>query len=316
VKYEQFLEIYNAGPEAVYKLLSGVMETNEKLLTTVALQEERIKELESRLGKSSCNSSKPPSSDEFVKPKSQRKKSGKKPGGQKGHKGDTLKMADTPDVTVTHRVESCQGCGHSLEDVPPEKMVKRQQHDIPAVKMIVTEHCAEDMLCPCCGLENQAPFPKGVEMPLQYGPNLKSFLVYLNQYQLIPYKRVVELIEDICGISLSENTVFNSIHAVYDALEPVEQEIVEHLTGSPVVHVDETGMRIEGERQWLHVASNEILTHYGCHPKRGSDATDDIGVLPEVTGVAVHDYWKPYYNYDFSHSLCNCPSLKRTYRNN
>lgn len=310
VKYEQFLDIYNAGPEAVYKLLSAIMGTNISLSAQVAIHEERIKELEERLNKNSRNSNKPPSSDEFIKPKSQRKKSGKKSGGQKGHKGHTLKMTDTPDDIVTHRVKTCQGCGRSLENEPARGVEKRQVYDIPLPEMMVTEHQAENIICPCCDLENKASFPKEIDQPVQYGNNLKSLLVYLNQYQMIPYKRAVELIEDIYGFKLSEATVFNSISAVFEALEPVERKIIDQIIGSPVVHLDETGMRIEAKRQWLHVISTEALTHYGCHPKRGNAATDEIGVLPQFTGKAVHDFWKPYYKYDIEHFLCNAHHLR------
>jgi len=317
MEYKEFLDVYHAGPEATFKLVSRILEINALLNKQVTLLseqvpllEERVKELEAQRNKNSRNSSKPPSSDEFIKPKSQRKKSGKKPGGQKGHKGQTLKMRETPDVTVTHRVERCQGCGHSLEDVPCEGLEKRQEFDVPMPKLIVTEHQAETKQCPCCNLDNQAPFPKGVEMPVQYGPNIKSFLVYLNQYQMVPYKRVVELVKDLYGFSISEGTLFNFIAAAYDALEPVETEIVAQLIASPVVHADETGLRIEAKRQWLHVVSTETLTHYGCHPKRGSEATDAIGILPQITGVTVHDYWRPYYKYNCEHSLCNSHHLR------
>ena len=317
MKYKDFLDIYYAGPETTFKLFLSVIETNtllvkqvELLSEQVRLQEERIKDLENSLNKNSRNSSKPPSTDEFIKPKSQRKKSGKKSGGQKGHKGHTLKMTATPDIIVTHEVTSCQGCGQSLEDVLPQRLEKRQEYDIPPLEVIVTEHQAENKLCPCCGFKNQAPFPNGVEMPVQYGRNIKSLLVYLNQYQMIPYKRAVELIEDVYGFSLSEATVFNSICATFESLESTEQKIIDQLIGSPVVHVDETGIRIEAKRQWLHVVSTETLTHYGCHPKRGNDAIDEIAVLPKVTGTAVHDHWKPYFKYNFSHALCNVHHLR------
>lgn len=317
MEYKEFLDVYHAGPEATFKLVSRNLEITALLATQVTLLseqvpllEERVKELEAQLNKNSRNSSKPPSSDEFIKPKSQRQKSGKKSGGQKGHKGQTLKMRETPDVTVTHRVENCQGCGHSLEDVPCKDLEKRQEFDVPMPDLIVTEHQAETKQCPCCNLDNQAPFPKGVEMPVQYGPNIKSLLVYLNQYQLIPYKRAVELIEDLYGFSISEGTLFNFIAATFNALEPVEAEIVAQLVDSPVVHVDETGLRIEAKRQWLHVASTKTLTHYGCHPKRGSEATDAIGILPHITGVTVHDYWRSYYKYNCKHSLCNTHHLR------
>ena len=317
MKYEQFLEIYQAGPEAVYQLVSGIIETKmmfmdkvASLSQQVALQEERIKELEAQFKKNSRNSSKPPSSDEFIKPKSQRKKSGKPSGGQKGHKGDTLKMTDTPDNIVTHRVKTCRGCGHSLEEVQPQGVERRQVFDLPPLKIKVTEHQTESKLCPYCGLKNKSPFPEGVGLPVQYGDNLKAFLVYLNQYQMTPYKRVVELIQDVYGHRLSQGTLFNAIGAAYETLEPLEEKIINQLVGAPVVHLDETGIRVLDQRQWLHVISTETLTYYAHHEKRGSKATDEIGILPRFKGLSVHDFWKPYFKYDCGHALCNAHHLR------
>jgi len=302
MKYEQFLKIYQEGPEAVYKLFMEIIETNAK---RTALLEERIKELEARLNKNSRNSNKPPSTDEFVKPKSSRKKSGKATGGQKGHKGHTLKMTDEPDQTVKHSVATCRGCGHSLEEVPPHEVERRQVFDLPPLKIIATEHQVESKVCPDCGLENKASFPERVDLPVQYGNNLKGLLIYLNQYQMIPYERLVELVQDVFGHPISEGTLFNANRAAYEALASAEEEVIKQLINSSVIHVDETGMRVEGKRQWLHVTSTEALTHYAYHAKRGAEATADIGILPEYKGVSVHDFWKPYLKYDCDHALCN-----------
>ncbi len=310
LKYEQFLSIYNSGPEATYKLLASTMETNIKLSAQLTQLEERVKELEDRLNKNSSNSSKPPSSDEFIKPKSQRKKSGKKPGGQKGRKGKTLKMSANPDHVVTHQVTSCECCGYRLEEVQPNRIEKRQEYDIPPQKMLVTEHQSERKQCPSCSYQNSASFPSGIKLPVQYGPFLKSMLVYLNQYQLIPYKRTVELIEDIYGHKLSEGMLFNSIHSTYEALQPVEEKTIEMLLNTPVNHVDETGLRVEGKRQWLHVLCNDKLTHYDYHGKRGMKALEDIGILTRYTGTIIHDYWKPYFKLACRHGLCNAHHLR------
>jgi len=310
MKYEQFLETYNKGPEAVYQLVTMLMESNTKLSEQVTILEARVKDLEERLNQNSGNSSKPPSSDEFVKPKSRRKKSGKKSGGQKGHKGQTLKMSDTPDSTITYPVETCQGCGKSLDDTEPKSVEKRQVFDLPPLKIDVTEHRAESKVCSCCGVNNKASFPEAIELPVQYGHNLKAFLVYLNQYQMLPYERSVELLEDVCGHSLSQGTLYNAIRTTFKNLESVEANIIEQLTGSPVINVDETGMRVENKRQWVHVASTENLTHYAHHPKRGSTATDDIGILPQFNGLSVHDFWKPYLTYSCNHALCNAHHIR------
>jgi len=313
MKYEQFLEIYNAGPEATYKLFMSLMQVSQALTKRIEQLEEleeRLEELEARHNKNSRNSSKPPSTDEFVKPKSQRKKSGKSAGGQKGHKGNTLKMSDTPDHRIMHTVDTCQGCGLNLEAVLPNSVERRQVYDLPPLQVEVTEHLAQSKICPCCGMKNKASFPEHVTHPVQYGRNLKGLLVYLNQYQMLPYERLVELFSDLFNHPISEGTLYNTNRTVYEALELTEEAIVEQLINSSVVHFDETGLRVGGERQWMHVASTEKLTHYAYHTKRGSDATDAIGILPEFQGTAVHDFWKSYLGYKCSHALCNAHHIR------
>lgn len=317
MKKEQFIFLCRNDPEEVFKIVVAMGETIsllkaqvETLNNQVEALKAEVKELKARLNKNSRNSNKPPSTDEFIKPQSQRKKSGKKTGGQKGHQGHTLKMSETPDEVIIHRPESCQGCGHLLKGVKPDLIEKRQVFDLPPLKLSVSEHRSETLTCPCCGKVVKVDFPEGVNQPVQYGNNIKALLVYLNQYQLVPYNRTAELIEDICGCSLSEATIYNALETIYEQLGPVEKEIINGLAGSDVLHVDETGIRVEAKRQWLHVASTKDLTHYKWHPKRGSIATDEIGILPQVGGVLVHDYWKPYYKYSCGHSLCNIHNIR------
>ena len=317
MKKEQFLLLCQTNPEEIFKLVTTMGETIrtfmaqvESLNNQVEALKGEIKELKARLDQNSRNSNKPPSTDEFIKPKSQRKQSGKKTGGQKGHQGHTLKMSETPDTVIVHRPVGCRECGHLLTGVNPGSLEKRQVFDLPPLKIQVTEHRSETVTCPCCGKENKASFPEGVSQPVQYGNNLRAMLVYLNQYQLVPYNRTAEFLEDICGCSLSEATIYHAIAAAYEQLGPVETEIINRMVSSDVVNVDETGMRVEAKRQWLHVASTPTLTHYKWHPKRGSTATDEIGILPQVEGMLVHDYWKPYYKYSCGHSLCNAHNLR------
>lgn len=171
-------------------------------------------------------------------------------------------MSDNPDRSIVHTVQSCFGCGKTLEDIPPTSTERRQVYDIPPLKLEVIEHLVESKLCPCCDMNNKASFPEGVTYPVQYGANLKGLLVYLNQYQLLPYERLVELMHDVFGHTVSEGTLYNTNHTVYEALKTAEQEIVDQLIAASVVHVDETGMRVEGKRQWVHVSSTPKLTHY------------------------------------------------------
>ena len=310
MRYDDFLHIYNAGPEATYKLLISMMENNLKQNAHLSQLESRVQELEARANENSDNSNKPSSSDPFIKPKSRRKKSGKAPGGQKGREGKTLEMTLAPDYIEKHRVINCCGCGENLENQTVMAVEKRQVFDIPPQKIIITEHQSEKKTCPHCGTETGAAFPVGVEKPIQYGTYIKSALVYLNQYQMIPYKRTLELISDFYNHQISEGTLFNSITSAYNALEPVEEKTIELLLQSPVNYADETGLRINGNLYWMHVVCNGNLTHYAPHASRGMKALEDIDILTRYQGILVHDYWKPYFKLICEHGLCNAHHLR------
>ncbi len=310
MKYDDFLPIYNSGPEATYKLLLSIMENNLKQNVHLSQLESRVQDLEAQANKNSDNSNKPSSSDPFVKPKSRRKKSGKSPGGQKGREGKTLEMTVNPDHIERHRVKCCDDCGESLEGQPAEAIERRQIYDVPPQKITVTEHQSEMKTCLKCGNKTRAAFPTEVNRPVQYGTHLKSILVYLNQYQMIPYKRTLELFNDFYGHQISEGTLFNSIAAVHEALEPVEKTTIELLLQSPVNYADETGARVNGNLNWMHVVCNDKLTHYAPHAKRGMEALEDIGILPQYDGILVHDFWKPYFKLACRHGLCNAHHLR------
>ena len=310
MRYDDFLHIYNAGPEATYKLLMSVMENSLKQNIHLSQLESRVQELEIQTKKNSANSNKPSSSDPFVKPKSRRKKSDKSPGGQKGREGKTLEMTVNPDHIERHRVKCCDDCGENLEDQPAEVIERRQVYDVPPQKITVTEHRSEMKTCFKCGSETRAAFPVEVKRPVQYGTHLKSILVYLNQYQMIPYKRTLELVKDLYGHQVSEGTLFNSITAVHNTLEPVEKRTIELLLQSPVNYADETGARVNGKLNWMHVVCNGNLTHYAPHAKRGMEALEDIGILPQYKGTLVHDFWKPYFKLACEHGLCNAHHLR------
>lgn len=271
---------------------------------------ERIKALEGLLSKNSKNSSKPPSSDGFRKPKSLRKTGERKTGGQHGHKGTTLNQVGNPDVIVTHKVELCETCLTSLVDVPSLDFERRQEFDLPKIEPLVTEHLAEIKMCPHCGCQTKGKFPESITQPVQYGPRVKATASYLSHYQLLPYARLQELFEDVFKLPLSEGTLFNLTKGCYKKLEEYETHIKQMLISSPVVHFDESGLRVRQELNWLHVASTETLTHYEMHKKRGQEAMDDMGILPDFKGIAVHDHWKPYFHYGKKHGLCNAHHLR------
>ncbi len=285
---------------------------NAQLQQRVAELEVKIKELEDRLNKNSQNSSQPPSSDGYTKarPKSQRKKTKRKPGGQPGHSGQTLRQVPEPDEVIVHSVLGCSNCGASLASTKARLTEKRQVFDIPPLQVSVTEHQAEQKCCPSCQHLNKADFPENMTQPAQYGARIKSLMVYLNQYQLIPYDRLREFFLDVFNQSLSVGSIAKANQAVYRHLETVESQIKERLSSGKLMHSDETGLRINKKGYWLHVASTQTLTHYAVHAKRGSEAMDAIAILPSFTGTLMHDHFKSYFRYAKFHALCNAHHLR------
>lgn len=287
----------------------------EKLQSTIVKLELKIKQLEDRLAKNSGNSSKPPSSDWVNKPepKSQRNRhrdKNRKQGGQKGHKGSTLRQADAPDLIEHHDPEYCEQCGGGLSKMSRGEYEGRQVFELPKLALDVTEHRAYQKTCGGCGATSKGEFPEGVGQPAQYGSGVKSLLVYLSQYQLIPYERLQELVGDLFNQPISVGTIAAAVKQAHKKLEGAEAHIKQALLKQELLHVDETGFRIKNERQWLHVASTNQLTFYGVHKKRGRAAMDEIGLLPKFEGTLVHDHWKAYFEYGKGHSLCNAHHLR------
>jgi transposase len=318
ISKEQILELYNAGPDAVISfvvhiqnLINGLGEKIEAQQKIIEQQEERIRELEGIIKKDSHTSSKPPSSDGYAKRSiTQKKRSAKRPGGQRGHEGNTLRMVENPDNVVVHRVQKCRRCGRSLRTKSVLKYDRRQVFEIPPLKVEVTEHRVEMKVCEGCGEVSAADFPKGITHKGQYGERLKAYAVYIKNYGLLSYESAAELFEDLFSVPLSEGTLVTVDRNCAERLEGVEQRIKKNILDSPVVHFDETGMRVEGKLQWLHVASTKELTHYAAHEKRGKDATDEVSLLPLYRGRAVHDGWKSYFSYGCEHALCNAHHIR------
>jgi len=277
----------------------------------LSMQSDRITELEARLNMNSSNSSKPPSSDGLgKKPINSRKKGSKPSGGQVGHGGRTLYKVEKPDFVVDEKLpETCE-CGHDLSNV--ERTTKsRQVFDVPKVFVQVTEYTSCEAVCPGCGKVHRTEFPQNVTQPTQYGPNMLSLMTYLTMYQLLPLERAAQAIHEITGQTVSEGTLVNASKSLSESLSSPIESIKTGLIGADVVHFDETGMRNHGKTDWMHVACTPTLTYYEVHPKRGTEATQAIGILPNLKGTAMHDHWKPYYSFeDCTHAECNAHHLR------
>jgi transposase len=270
-------------------------------------------ELRRQLGQDSRNSSKPPSTDSpFDKPapKSQRRRSGRKPGGQPGHPGTTLRQVSDPDQVVLHEPGACRCCGRTLAGRPVSAVTRRQLFDIPPVAVRVTEHQLVERECRC-GARTRADAPTGVDAAVQYGPRIAAIIVYLYVGQFLSKKRTAQALAELFGTPLSEGTVAAMTARAAGGLEDFLAVVRDRIAAAPVAHFDETGLRVEGKLRWVHSASTGKYSLIIVHDKRGTTAMDTAGVLPAFTGVAVHDAWAPYDTYTAAtHALCNAHALR------
>lgn len=300
-----------------YDDLVRVIADLQTRLDAVEADNERLRaenaELKRRLAQDSSNSSKPPSSDSpFRKPvpRSQRRSSGRKPGGQAGHEGANLERVADPDTVIEHRPLACGGCEAALaDDAVPVGFSVSQVFDLPDPRLIVTEHRMLKIRCRC-GHITRARQPQGAGAPTQYGPGVHALAVYQLVHQHVPSLRTALGAADLHDAHLSEGFVHAALLRAAAALIPFSERVVALLQLAPVAHFDESGIRVSSSLHWVHVACTTRLTWYKAHAKRGKVGMADAGVLPHFTGTTVTDAWSSYLGYGHASALCNAHILR------
>ena len=271
----------------------------------------KVAELEARLNQNSSNSSKPPSSDPpWMRPQTKRTKAGKKPGGQPGHKGHGLAINREPDEIVELRAANCGRCGAGLSGEEGDCRNIRYLIDI-RIRTVITAFKQMESICPDCGAENLAAFPPGVTGTKQYGNGVRAISVLLTNYAMVGVDKTQRIMSDVFDVPLSAGTIVNMAKDCAAKSEPLLSEVAGRLKCADVLHNDETGIRVNGKRYWLHTASNREATYNTVSPKRGQEGIDGNGVLKGFSGTAVHDCWQSYFKYDnCDHALCNAHLLR------
>jgi transposase len=294
--------------------LAGSQAALARALEELTQARERIAELEARLRQTPRNSSRPPSSEGLDKPpprpRSLRKRTGRKPGGQGGHEGSTLAQAARPDREVRHEPGRCGRCGAGLGGQPVTGVERRQVFDVPLVTVAVTEHQLIERECGC-GHRTKGTAPPGAEAPVQYGPRIAAIIVYLYAGQFLSKQRTAQALAELFGIPLSSGTVAGLTARAAGRLGSFLERVRADIAASEVAGFDETGFRVDGRLHWVHCARTGACTLLMVHPKRGRRAMEAMGVLPWFTGVAVHDAWAPYDTYAApDHQLCCAHALR------
>lgn len=304
-------------------LIESLKSTIQTLENTIKNQNETIenlnqtiKELREQQNKNSKNSSKPPSSDGYKKPspKSLRKSTGKKVGGQDGHKGYNLTLPENTEITeyIQYMPTKCQGCKHYNKCLG-KACIGEVRHTLDiSISLNAVEH--QQLNIQNCKLDNstlKGDFPKLVPAKIQYGTNLQALAVSLNTVGAVSLKRTHEILSGVFGVPITPSTINNMVNRCAGKLNETLDKIKQNLINSDVVHFDETGTRVNGKTNWVHSASNNEYTYLTINSKRGKEGINDCGVLPELNGVAVHDCWSPYFSYEnVQHSIC-CAHLLR-----
>jgi transposase len=288
--------------------------THEEKDALILMLLARLEVFESLVPKDSHNSSKPPSSDGLAKKtkktSSLREASGKKVGGQIGHEGTTLKKVAEATEIVRHPLPArCDQCNEPLPLENACVSETRQVFDIPATAYDVIEHRTLKVVCRC-GQTHESAFPAEVTEAVQYGPNVRALGVHLTQGQMLPFARASEMLQDLFGLPVSPGTLVSWVGEARAALQGTADLIADHLREAPLVHADESGLRVAAKLHWLHIAANETHTWYGVHARRGMEAIEAHGILRKRLGVLVHDCWAPYWQLDCIHALCNAHLLR------
>lgn len=294
--------------------LNSLQQSFDAQTALITQLNQTIQELREQLNKNSKNSSKPPSSDGFKKPapKSLRKPSGKKVGGQEGHQGTYLSVISDPDEIVKHMPSACEGCPH-YKMCKGTACVAEKRHVIDAVVTVnVVEHqLLEIPICMLHGDTRKGSFPNDVKATVQYGENLQALSVALNTVGAVSVKRTHEILSGVFNIPLATGIISNMVKRCADAVSETVNRIKQKVADSSLGHFDETGTRVDKKLWWVHDASNCEFTYLDISPKRGYLGMEQRGVLPLFHGISMHDCWASYWSYeDCQHAVC-CAHLLR-----
>ncbi len=271
---------------------------NKQLREIISNLEKRIVFLEEELRKAmtiknSSNSSKPPSTDISTPKRNQslREPSGKKSGGQSGHKGTTLQMRDNPDEIIELNPNYCSKCGCNLEHEESHFESKRQEFDIPPIAVIVKEFRRNSKKCPTCGHHQESEFPKHISNNVQYGHNIESLVSYLSVYQYLPFQRLKECMQHFFKLAISEGTINNILNRMSQKAQPIYDKIQETISQSKQVGSDETGVKVNSKKYWIWIWQTALSTFLTASESRGSQTIENIFPEGLPNGILNSDRW-------------------------
>lgn len=277
---------------------------NEQLKNELEHLKDQLETLRDRIKKTSETSDKPSSENIFKKPISTRVKSGKKPGGQPGHKGYTLYPFPDPEVIDCPPVEKCE-CGGK---VCVENNYKSKQLVDILVNLSVKEEHVSIGYCEKCGRKHEGTFSEKYVNPVNYGDSIKTIVSVLNTRMNLPVNKISELMSILTDtrIRISDGTVVNIVADLAKKADTSVKRIAEHLKKCGLLLADETGCRVNGKLDWFQIFTNGPFILFSHNKNRGSLLFEGEDILALFTGILLHDHFKSYYRYThLTHAECN-----------
>jgi len=251
--------------------------------------------------KDSTNSSIAPSND-ISKPKknqSLRKKSNRASGAQIGHKGTTLIQSNFIDeiIDTEYSLDKCKVCHSSLIDEVAQLKEKRQKLDINlnTINTKITQYQSYSKICSQCGYDNHDNnFPQGVTPNISYGQSIMAIVNYLSVVHHLPYKRIINLLKSLYGVSLSEGSIDNIIKRVSQLSQDEIKKLTKHLSLSAIVGIDETGCKVDSKKYWHWTFQDSNTTLIVANPSRGAKVITDTFEEGFINACVVHDNYSSY----------------------
>ena len=290
-------------PESLWNTVPP--EAQAAILAVIASLEKRIADLEARLNQNSTNSSKPPSTDPpavKVKRRPPAPPSGRKRGGQPGHKRHTRALVPPEQLRETFEVKptQCRGCGAALQGDDPDPL-RHQVAEIPPVRPDVDEYRLHRLTCSCCGTATRAELPAGVPTG-PFGPRLRAILtMFAGSYRLAK-RPIQQLASDLFGLDISLGMIPKLERRAAEVLEPVVAEVAAAIVAAPSAHIDETSWSEANEKAWLWVGQTDDLTAFTIADNRGADVARSI-LGTDKAKVVISDRF-PSYDWIEQHQYC------------
>ncbi len=288
--------------QSLERMLKKKDEENEELRKRLSKYEEPPK--------NSGNSSTPPSKeqmrDEIVRrTKSLRKPSGRKPGGQPGHEGNTLELNDSVDNIMDEKTDMCDVCGDSLDGCDTELDYITQIISLPELKPLITEVRHYVTICRTCGKRVKAHSRCHRSNAVVYDASVKGFVVYLSTVQFLPYNRIATFFKEVFGLEISQGSMVNGINEARRSAEPAIEKIKEYIMQSPVVGFDESGCYCNKRLDWAWIAQTVYFTLvFHGKSRKGLELEDRFGDSLERMS-AVTDRHSAYFALHFlNHQVC------------